>query len=166
MTIQTIEDYAITLGRELKQRHWKITTAESCTAGGLAYWITSVSGSSHWFEEGFITYSNLVKEKTLGVNPKSLEQEGAVSESVACQMAEGALRIAQADMSIAITGIAGPSGGTSEKPVGTVWIAYSSQRHSTQAFDYHLMGDRSSIRQQAIEQALKIGIEYIHLDKI
>jgi len=151
----TIEKLAIETGKLLQDRGLKLATAESCTGGGLSYWLTSVPGSSDWFERGFVTYSNNAKIEVLGVSPETLDQFGAVSEEVANEMADGALNFSQADISIAITGIAGPDGGTTEKPVGTVWLAWSHSM-TTLTKDYHFTGDRQSIRQQAMEQALSV----------
>ncbi len=151
----TIEKLAIDAGNVLKERGLLLATAESCTGGGLSYWLTSVPGSSEWFERGFVTYSNSAKIDMLGVSSETLEEFGAVSEEVVNEMADGALTYSAADVSIAITGVAGPGGGTPDKPVGTVWLAWS---HSvtTLTKQYHFEGDRQSIRQQAIEQALSV----------
>ena len=111
------------VGEALKKNNLSLATAESCTGGGLSYWVTSIGGSSHWFERGFVTYSNEAKVEQLSVNPTTIENYGAVSEQTACEMAEGALANSNADITVSITGIAGPNGGTPEKPVGTVWIA-------------------------------------------
>src|SRR3990167_3251020 len=115
-----IAKLAIATGIALKKHHLTLATAESCTGGGLSYWLTSVPHSSQWFERGFITYSNAAKIELLQVNPATLETFGAVSEPTAREMAEGALKHSQAKLSIAITGTAGPDGGTALKPVGTV----------------------------------------------
>src|SRR3989344_8581933 len=125
MTIM-LEQLCIQLSDELKKRQWRLVTAESCTGGGLSYWITRIPGSSNWFERGFVTYSNLAKEECLGLNSQTINHFGAVSEQTVRDMAEGALRFSKAEISAAITGIAGPDGGTQDKPVGTVWMACSS----------------------------------------
>ncbi len=144
------------LGIALKKRRWKLVTAESCTGGGLAYWLTSVAGSSDWFERGLVTYSNASKHALLGVRVSTLEKFGAVSEATAREMAEGALGNSSAQLSIAITGIAGPAGGTVEKPVGTVWFAWKGVGGKTQAKMSLFSGGREAIREQAIEMALKL----------
>lgn len=139
----------------LLKHNCKITTAESCTGGGVAYYLTSLPGSSAWFDRGFVTYSNLAKEELLGVQPGTLLAFGAVSEAVAREMAEGALARSQAQISIAITGIAGPDGGSKDKPVGTIWFAWAGINQETQACVYQLNGDRQAIREQAIKIALE-----------
>lgn len=154
-TTSTTEKLAVDLGKILLQRGFKITTAESCTGGGLAYTITSVPGSSRWFEYGFITYSDAAKIALLGVNSASLDCYGAVSAVVAAEMAQGALQKSGADMSVAITGIAGPDGGSKEKPVGTVWLSWASQHFNTVTKVIHCQGDRQAVREQSIEHALR-----------
>jgi nicotinamide-nucleotide amidase len=146
------------LGIFLQQNQIKLVTAESCTGGGLAYAITAIPGSSNWFERGFVTYSNESKQELLGVNASTLEQYGAVSEQTAIEMAQGALQTSHADISMAITGIAGPDGGTTEKPVGTVWFAWGTTKKIQSQLKL-FQGDRESIREQAIEFALQTLIE-------
>lgn len=156
-----IHHLAMELGELLLARNWQVTVAESCTGGGLGYAITSTSGSSAWFERGFITYSNEAKKQLVGVDPSYLLQYGAVSEQVVKQMAHGALNEAHADLSIAISGIAGPDGGTAEKPVGSVWFAiYSQNKVKTRLCQ--LDGDRHEVRAQAIKCALELAIELIN----
>ncbi len=156
---KTTEQLASTLGEQLKTRGWKLVTAESCTGGGLAYAITAIPGSSVWFERGFITYSNLSKMELLGVSELTLNTVGSVSEETAGEMAEGALHYSQAEVSIAITGIAGPDGATSNKPLGTVWIACAATHTSTKITHHLFSGDRSAIREQSIQAALEILIK-------
>ncbi len=140
----------------LKIHRYKLVTAESCTGGLLAAEITSVSGSSDWFDRGFVTYSNLSKQEMLSVNAQTLEKFGAVSEETAIEMAEGALQKSNATISLSVTGIAGPEGGTPEKPVGTVWFGWASRGlFDTFALMQHFHGDRTSIRQQATQFALE-----------
>ena len=121
----TIEDAAARLAELLKNRHAMLATAESCTGGGVAYAITAIPGSSHWFDRGFVVYTNESKIEMLGVDASLIKKHGAVSEPVARALAEGSLKHSHADYSLAITGIAGPGGGTDEKPVGTVWFAWA-----------------------------------------
>jgi len=149
-----IQKLIIELSEVLKKKNWHCVTAESCTGGGLAYALTEIPGSSNWFERGFVTYSNAAKEELLGVKPTTLATFGAVSEETVREMAEGALRNSKAQFSIAITGIAGPDGGSKEKPVGTVWIAYKSIISETKAFVSHFSGTRAEIREQSIRAAL------------
>ena len=128
----------------------KIATAESCTGGGVAYQITSKPGSSQWFDRGFVTYSNLAKVEMLGVRESTLATFGAVSQEAAKEMAEGALRYSAANVTLAITGIAGPDGGTVEKPVGTCWFAWASHYFETQCEHKIYSMDRAALREQAI----------------
>jgi len=150
---------AAKLGEILKQRNLLLVIAESCTGGMLAEVITSIPGSSKWFDCGFVTYSNCSKQKLLGVKSDTLEQYGAVSEQVVKAMAEGGLANSDAQVSIAITGIAGPSGGTKDKPVGTVYFACAGINHQTQIFLRHFSGDRASIRKQAVQFVLEQGVK-------
>ncbi len=143
------------LGLALKKRQWKLVTAESCTGGGLAYYLTSVPGSSDWFERGLVTYSNLSKQELLGVQAETLEKFGAVSAETAREMAAGALRHSAAQISLAITGIAGPDGGTLQKPVGTVWFGWKVAAAEVQAKKVLFSGTRAEIREQSIALALQ-----------
>lgn len=160
MTTQ-MEQLASDLGNHLKKQNWKLALAESCTAGGIAYYVTSISGSSDWFDRGFVTYSNTSKEEMLGVTSITLNVFGSVSEQIAREMAEGTLTRSQAHVALSITGIAGPSGGTRDKPVGTVWIACSSHHRETQSFVDIFSGTRQEIREQFITMALQKLINYI-----
>lgn len=159
---QTIEQLAIALGIKLKQRNWKLVTAESCTGGGLAYFVTQIAGCSDWFERGFVTYSNEAKCELLGVKTITLEQFGAVSEQTAREMAEGALHKSRAQISIAITGIAGPGGGTLEKPVGTVWFGWAGLHAATNTHLEVFSGDRQVVREKSIYTALEQLLEFIN----
>jgi nicotinamide-nucleotide amidase len=150
-----MENLVIELGKRLKARQWTMATAESCTGGGVAYYLTNISGSSDWFERGFITYSNTAKEEMLGVQANTLTQFGAVSELTAHEMAEGALKHSHAQISVAITGIAGPSGGTPEKPVGTVWFGWAGVDFKTITKMEKLTGNRVEIRERAIQIAIE-----------
>lgn len=154
---------ATKLGQLLKSKNLFLVTAESCTGGEVAQIITSVSGSSNWFERGFVTYSNQAKIDMLGVKLETLQQYGAVSQETALEMASGALKQSQAQISLAVTGIAGPDGGTPEKPVGLVWFALATQL-KTQGFMQNFQGDRIAIRDQAAKFILEELIKY--LDKL
>jgi len=156
-----IKQLAEKLSEQLKLQQLKLVTAESCTGGGLSYWLTSIAGSSAWFERGFVTYSNLAKMECLGVSEKTLQTFGSVSEKTALEMAEGALKNSDADVSVAITGIAGPDGGTKEKPVGTVWIAVGGTNQHTVAKHFLFSGDRLQIRESTIEEALALLLSFI-----
>ncbi len=142
------------LGQKLQAEGLKIAVAESCTGGGVCQVITEVAGSSKWFDRGFITYSNESKMELLGVKAESLEKYGAVSAEVALEMVQGALNRSDADYAVAVTGIAGPSGGSLEKPVGTVFIAKQYENKSGECRQYLFTGDRSEIRQKTIVHAL------------
>lgn len=158
MTTNTTFDLAAELGVQLKQRGWQVTCAESCTGGGVAAAITDIPGSSAWFGAGFVTYANAHKMRVLGVSEDSLARVGAVSEEVVREMAAGALREAGADLAVAVSGIAGPDGGTAEKPVGTVWFAWAT-RQGIAARCHLLAGDRKAVREQAVAVALRGLIE-------
>jgi nicotinamide-nucleotide amidase len=149
-----IETLVLAVGDKLHQKKMSFACAESCTGGGLAYYITGSPGVSSWFERGFVTYSNASKEEMLGVSSTSISKHGAVSEQVAREMAEGALKHSRAQVSVAITGIAGPEGGSLKKPVGTLWFAWASTEFATITKLFELSGDRGSIREQGIEIAL------------
>ena len=129
------------LGRLCQQLHVEVTTAESCTGGGIASAITSVAGSSAYFTAGYVTYSNAAKTRLLRVEPALLEAHGAVSEAVVGAMVAGACRDSGADLAVAVSGVAGPEGGSEEKPVGTVWLAWG-DAESQQAECFHFPGDR------------------------
>lgn len=150
------------LGDELTTQNLKIATAESCTGGGLGYWLTSVPGSSTWYKGGFIAYTPDAKLQMLGVKPEVLSAFGTVSEHTARDMAEGTLEKNCVDLSVAITGVAGPGGGTKENPVGTVWLAIARRDFATETWAEYFKGDRQSIRLQAIQKALEKLLEAIH----
>lgn len=152
---QPLEALAVELGAALRQRALRLVTAESCTGGWVAETVTTVSGSSEWFERGFVTYSNAAKEELLGVQRRTLERDGAVSEAAAREMAEGALRRSHGGVSVAITGIAGPGGGTPAKPVGTVCFAWAMPGRPTVCATRHFHGDRRAVRRQAVVHALR-----------
>ncbi|MCG5501242.1 nicotinamide-nucleotide amidohydrolase family protein [Ectothiorhodospira lacustris] len=133
----------------------RLVLAESCTGGWIAKVITDLPGSSAWFDRGFVTYSNAAKIRQLGVDPALIEAFGAVSEQTVTAMAVGALIHSDAQLAIAVSGIAGPGGGTSDKPVGTVWCAWARPGRDVQAGHYLLAGDREAIRRQAVVKALE-----------
>ena len=142
------------LARALQQRGWMMATAESCTGGMIAARCTDLAGSSLWFERGFVTYSNAAKTELLGVPANMIVQDGAVSESVARAMASGAVAHAQAQVSVAVTGIAGPSGGSPDKPVGTVWFAWQVDGQLSSELR-RFAGDRASVREATVVHALQ-----------
>jgi nicotinamide-nucleotide amidase len=142
------------VGDALKAHGMTLVTAESCTGGGVAQAVTLISGSSEWFDRGFVTYSNTAKEEMLGVSPDTLEQHGAVSEQTAREMVEGALQYSRAQVALSVSGIAGPTGGTQEKPVGMVWFAWGTSK-SVQAVCHQLSGDRDAVRAKSVLIALQ-----------
>ncbi|MBI2381109.1 MAG: CinA family protein [Gammaproteobacteria bacterium] len=132
----------------------RLATAESCTGGGIAYALTGVPGSSAWFERGYISYSNAAKVELLGVRPETLATHGAVSGEVVCEMVEGVLARSPVDLAVAVSGIAGPDGGSPEKPVGTVWLAWGLRGRPVRSERFLFGGDRSAVRIAAIFAAL------------
>jgi len=147
------------LALELTTRDWRLATAESCTGGWIAKCCTDLAGSSTWFERGFVTYSDAAKKDALGVDARILQEAGAVSRAVSLQMAEGARRRAGVDITVAVSGIAGPDGGTLDKPVGTVWFAWSRKGHAPDAEAVCFRGDRDAVRRQSVALALRGLIE-------
>ncbi|MBU3004185.1 nicotinamide-nucleotide amidohydrolase family protein [Paraglaciecola arctica] len=148
-----ITQLAQLLGNTLAAKGWHISCAESCTGGGVGYAITTISGSSAWFKKGFITYSNDAKQEMLNVSEQTLQQFGAVSAQTVEQMAAGAAQQAKAEVAVAISGIAGPDGGTPEKPVGTVWFGFFVNGQSSTE-KLLIEGDRQLVRIKAIEFVL------------
>ncbi len=142
------------LGHRLLSQSRCCAVAESCTGGGIAAAITDIPGSSQWFDRGFVTYTNASKHEMLDVPESLIIAHGAVSEAVVRAMADGALIHSHADMSVAVSGVAGPGGGSLEKPVGTIWFAWASHLQPTQTDCFTLSGDRLAIRQQAVHIAL------------
>ena len=155
MTVDVVTRLARALGRQCKRRRVVVATAESCTGGGVATAITRISGSAKWFDRGFVTYSNEAKRQMLGVKALTLSRHGAVSEQVAREMARGALARSPADVAVAITGIAGPTGGSRAKPVGTVWFAWASRDGLVQARHFRFPGNRVEIRLASVYVALQ-----------
>ena len=149
-----IDRLATEVGTLLKRTGVKLVLAESCTGGWVAQAITAVPGSSAWFDRGFVTYSNESKIEMLGVPAATLAQHGAVSEAVVRAMAQGAVANSRAHVSVAITGVAGPDGGTPDKPVGTVWFAWGQKRGYVEAERHQLTGNRAEIRARSVLIAL------------
>jgi len=148
-----LEKRVATLAKALLEKQWQVCTAESCTGGLIAKTLTDIAGSSDWFERGFVTYSNEAKSEMLAVPVSIIADYGAVSEPVAMARASGALRHSNAELAIAVTGIAGPAGGSDEKPVGTVWIAVATAEQQRAAC-YRFDGDRAAVREATLYQAL------------
>jgi nicotinamide-nucleotide amidase len=159
------------VGKTLLHRGWMLATAESCTGGLISARCTEVSGSSNWFERGFVTYSNDAKHEMLGVGSALIEQQGAVSEQVAHAMALGALRHSKAQVSLAVTGVAGPTGGSKDKPVGTVWFAWAIPRDTGPTLGAEtawikserqiFSGDRLAVREATVKHALHTLIQLL-----
>ena len=156
-----IEELVRQLAARLTEKGWMLATAESCTGGMIAAACTDLAGSSQWFERGFVTYSNEAKTEMLGVPAELIAKHGAVSEEVVRAMAEGALRHSRAQVSIAVTGVAGPSGGSAEKPVGTVWVGWGLGL-SIHSMALNLQGSRARIRLETTSHILKTVLEKLH----
>lgn len=146
---------AIKTNDVLQEKGMMLATAESCTGGWVAKMMTDIAGSSSSFDRGFVTYSNLAKQDMLGVSIDTLDQYGAVSEAVVQEMVAGALQHSIADIALSISGIAGPSGGSEDKPVGTVCFAWGIRKGELQSVTQLFLGDRDAVRQQAVIFALK-----------
>lgn len=152
---------AAEVGERLSDRALRLATAESCTGGWVAKVLTDVAGSSRWFERGFVVYSNDSKMEMLGVSSRILERSGAVSKSAAIEMARGAVINRKAQVSVAVTGIAGPDGGTPEKPVGLVWLAWYRTGGALATYEGRFHGDREAVRRQAVVAALQGLLEFV-----
>ena len=150
-----IEKLARRVGRRLKSAGATLATAESCTGGWAAQAVTSIAGSSDWFERGFVTYSNAAKRELLGVQRETLSRHGAVSEETAREMARGALKASRARVALAVTGIAGPGGGSAAKPVGTVCFAWARKGRKVRSETRRFRGGRTSVRRQSVIRALE-----------
>jgi nicotinamide-nucleotide amidase len=142
------------LGQTLLARHQSLVTAESCTGGWIAKLVTDVPGSSEWFDCGLAAYSYEAKQGLLGVRPETLMEHGAVSEETCIEMVSGALVHSGASIAVAVTGIAGPGGGTADKPVGTVWIGWKRRGDYPHAELFHFDGDRDAVRRQTVAAAI------------
>ncbi|MFI4914231.1 MAG: CinA family protein [Steroidobacterales bacterium] len=156
MTDAQLAQLVLTAAQALRAAGKRIAVAESCTGGWLAKALTDVAGSSHYFELGVVTYSNAAKRALLGVPDAVLAVHGAVSRETVLQMAAGALRISGADVAVAVSGIAGPDGGTAEKPVGLVWFALASRTTAPRAEERRFQGDREAVRRAAVALALQM----------
>jgi nicotinamide-nucleotide amidase len=146
------------VGRQLLAGRRRLATAESCTGGWIAKAITDIAGSSQWFEAGYVTYGNSSKARALGVKQRTLARQGAVSEAVIREMARGALRASGADIAVAVSGIAGPDGGTPEKPVGLVWLCWARRRGRSVRLETKrvvLPGNRAAVRSKSVALALQ-----------
>lgn len=155
MNDEQLQQLSRRIGEQLKMRKATITAAESCTGGWIAKVFTDISGSSAWFERSFVTYSNDAKQQMVGVQASTLVQFGAVSEQTVREMAVGASKAAAAEYAIAVSGIAGPDGGTSDKPVGTVWFGFAGPEGRVVAQCQRFDGDRDAVRRQSVGWALQ-----------
>lgn len=155
MAVNELETLAAALGAALSAKGWQLATAESCTGGWVAQAVTAIAGSSQWFDRGFVTYSNAAKQDMLGVQAATLAEHGAVSEATVREMVAGTLARSRADLALAISGIAGPTGGSAAKPVGTVWIAWGLRQGAQRAQRFHFDGDRAEVRRQSVLAALQ-----------
>ena len=158
---EELHQLACELGEKLRARNWMIATAESCTGGWVGQLLTAIPGSSHWYERGFITYANAAKIEMLGVPEATLATHGAVSEETASAMAAGALQHSHAQASLAVSGIAGPGGGTPQKPVGLVCYGWALADGTVISSTCRLDGDREEIRSRAVAASLRGLIDLI-----
>ena len=149
-----LREQAQALGERLRAAHDTLVTAESCTGGWIAKCLTDIAGSSDWFDSGMVVYSYEAKQALLGVRPQTLEQHGAVSRETVIEMVSGALVNSGASVAVAVTGIAGPGGGSADKPVGTVWVAWKRRGGYARAQAFHFDGDREAVRRQTVDRAL------------
>ncbi|NWG87083.1 MAG: nicotinamide-nucleotide amidohydrolase family protein [Hydrogenophilaceae bacterium] len=161
MAVNELETLAVQLGEALLAKGWLLATAESCTGGWVAQTVTAISGSSNWFDRGFVSYSNEAKQDMLGVQAATLAAHGAVSEAVVREMVEGVLMRSRVDLTLAISGIAGPTGGSAEKPVGTVWLAWGVRGGARTAQIFHFQGDRAEVRRQSVVAALQGALQLV-----
>ncbi len=150
-----LREQALALGERLAAAREQLVTAESCTGGWIAKCLTDIAGSSAWFDCGMVVYSYEAKQAMLGVRPQTIEEHGAVSRETAVEMVSGALVRSGASIAVAVTGIAGPGGGSDDKPVGTVWIAWKRRGGYAAAEVFHFGGDREAVRRQTVGQALR-----------
>ena len=159
MTDHELDVLARQVGEALAARGLWLATAESCTGGWIAEAVTAIAGSSGWFDRGFVTYSNAAKTDMLGVRGETLDTHGAVSEATVSEMAAGALARSRADLAAAVSGVAGPGGGSAAKPVGTVCLAWARRGAPTATTTVHLAGDRAAVRRQTVLLALRGVLE-------
>jgi nicotinamide-nucleotide amidase len=158
---RALYDLAEKAGRALERHGLMLAAAESCTGGWIAEAITAVPGSSGWFDRGFVTYTNTAKREMLNVKAETLEKHGAVSEAVVLEMASGALRASHAQVAVAVSGVAGPTGGTPQKPVGTVCFAWATTSLPARAETRRFPGDREAVRRDSVVHALSVLVDII-----
>ena len=162
--MERLPELSAEVGRVLVAQHLKLATVESCTGGWIGQSLTAVAGSSAWYERGFVTYSNASKVELVGVPSEVISRAGAVSEPVVRAMARGALSHCPADLVVAVTGIAGPDGGSVDKPVGTVWLGWIARTGRERAEQYLFTGDREAVRRQSVIEALSGLIRFLEGD--
>ena len=165
---QDLYQLAEEVGRGARAAGWRIVTAESCTAGWISKALTDVPGSSQWVDSGYVTYSNTAKMRDVGVSARTLAEHGAVSEATVREMANGALRATGVETAIAVSGIAGPDGGTADKPVGTVWFAIATPEAQGAAAVCelrHFAGDRDQVRRQSVDHALRLALRLLQASR-
>ena len=163
---QELQDLAARLGDCLSAREMKLATAESCTGGWLAKVITDLPGSSDWFNGSLVTYSNEAKQRILGVQKGTLDEFGAVSGETVLEMSDGVLANMDADVALSISGIAGPGGGSNDKPVGLVWFSWGRRDKPVLAEFHQFEGDRDAVRRQAVEKALQLLLNMLECDRL
>ncbi len=151
----TLPELAQQVAQSLIQHKWLLATAESCTGGGLAYTLTEIAGSSQWFDCAVVSYSNQAKQRLLNVKAETLQQFGAVSTETVSEMVNGILHNSRAQVAVALSGIAGPTGGSATKPVGTVFIGWGFPQTTPEVLRFQFQGDRAAVRQQAMQVALQ-----------
>lgn len=161
MNTELLGTLATLVGTRLKARAGLLVTAESCTGGWIAQAMTAIAGSSEWFERGYVTYSNESKQELVGVQPATLVRYGAVSEETAREMAVGALAASHGTIALAVTGVAGPSGGTPAKPVGMVCFAWADRSGAVRGETRHFTGDREKVRRQSVMHALQGVVDWL-----
>ena len=160
MTADSLTTLAALVGERLRAKRALLVTAESCTGGWVSQALTEIAGSSEWFERGFVVYSNAAKEEMLGVSSDTLLRHGAVSEQTARELARGALERSRGTIALSVTGVAGPGGGSAEKPVGLVWFAWAT-KNEVRSESKRFGGDRESVRRQSVVRALEGVLEVL-----
>ena len=160
MSPDPLETLAARVGERLRECAGMLVTAESCTGGWVSQVVTAIAGSSEWFERGFVVYSNAAKQELLGVKRETLQRDGAVSEQTALELALGALERSRGTVTVAVTGVAGPSGGSAAKPVGLVCFAWATKQ-GTKSESRNFAGDREAVRRQSVERALSGVLEVL-----
>jgi len=160
VTADPLTALAARVGERLRAKRALLVTAESCTGGWVSQAVTAIAGSSDWFERGFVVYSNAAKEQMLGVSRATLQRHGAVSEQTAQELARGALEHSRGTIALSVTGVAGPGGGSAEKPIGLVWFAWATKQ-ALRSESRRFAGDREAVRRQSVVRALEGVLEVL-----